>query len=75
MANKNEAKIRFTAETSDLSQKIKGANTEIKGLSAELRLNEAEFKNTGDAATYMAETRSTQWKNAAGKANLRREQR
>lgn len=54
MANKNEAKIRFTAETSDMSQKIKDANTEIKGLSAELRLNEAEFKNTGDAATYMA---------------------
>ena len=52
--NKNEAKIRFTAETSDLSQKIKDANSDIKGLSAELRLNEAEFKNTGDAATYMA---------------------
>ena len=52
--NKNEAKIRFVAETSDLSQKIKDANSDIKGLSAELRLNEAEFKNTGDAATYMA---------------------
>ena len=51
--NKNEAKIRFVAETSDLSQKIKDANSDIKGLSAELRLNEAEFKNTGDAATYM----------------------
>ena len=52
--NKNVAKIRFVAETSDLSQKIKDANSDIKGLSAELRLNEAEFKNTGDAATYMA---------------------
>ena len=52
--NKNEAKIRFVAETSDLSQKIKDANSDIKGLSAELRLNEAEFKNTGDAAAYMA---------------------
>jgi phage-related minor tail protein len=54
VAGKNEAKIKFTAETSDLSQKIKSANTDIRGLSAELRLNEAEFKNTGDAATYMA---------------------
>lgn len=53
MANaKNEAKIKFTAETSEFTSAIQSANSEMSTLRAEMRLAEASFKNTGDAAEY-----------------------
>ena len=52
MASNNEAKIKFTAETSDFTQAIKDANQEMSQLKAEMRLADATFKNTGDSAEY-----------------------
>ena len=53
MASKNEAKIKFTAETSDFTQSIKEANSELSSLRAEMKLNEAQFQNTGDSEDYL----------------------
>ena len=53
MANKNEAKILFKAETSEFTDAIQSANSEMSTLRAEMKLNEAQFQNTGDQAEYM----------------------
>lgn len=53
MAGNNEAKIRFTAETSDFTQAIKDANSEMSTLRAEMKLNEAQFQNTGNETEYL----------------------
>ena len=50
---RNEAKIRFTAETGEFTASIKQANSTLSALRAGLALNEAQFKNTGDAAEYL----------------------
>lgn len=55
MASNNEAKIRFTAETSDFTQAIKDANSEMSTLRAEMKLNEAQFQNTGDQTEYLSQ--------------------
>ena len=47
MANKNEAKIKFTAETGEFNNQIKSANDEMSMLRAELKLNETQMKGTG----------------------------
>ena len=52
MASNNEAKIKFTAETSDFTQAISDANREMSSLKAEMKLADATFKNTGDSAQY-----------------------
>jgi phage-related minor tail protein len=44
---KDEAKIKFTAETGDFNQKIQTANNKMTELRAELRLNETQMKDTG----------------------------
>ena len=44
---KNEAKIKFTAETSEFNDSIKKANNELGELRAELKHNEAQMQNTG----------------------------
>lgn len=44
---KNEAKIKFTAETGSFNESIKKANYEMSELRAELRLNETQMKTTG----------------------------
>lgn len=44
---KNEAKIKFTAETGDFNKAIKQANDEMGELRAELKLNETQMKTTG----------------------------
>lgn len=44
---KNEAKIKFTAETGEFNDAIKKANDEMSLLRAELKLNETQMKNTG----------------------------
>lgn len=52
MANKNEAKIKFTAETEEFTQQLNAANSDMSSLRAEMRLAEAQFRNTGDGAEY-----------------------
>lgn len=47
MANKNEAKIRFTAETSGFNEDIKKSNKTMAELRAELKLNEEQMKTNG----------------------------
>lgn len=44
---KNEAKIKFTAETGEFNKAIKNANDEMGELRAELKLNESQMKTTG----------------------------
>jgi TP901 family phage tail tape measure protein len=44
---KNEAKIKFSAETGDFNKQIKSANDEMSLLRAELKLNETQMKGTG----------------------------
>lgn len=44
---KNEAKIKFTAETSGMNAEIKKSNDEMSKLRAELKLNETQMKTTG----------------------------
>lgn len=44
---KNEAKIKFTAETGEFNKSIKKANDEMSELRAELKLNETQMKSTG----------------------------
>lgn len=44
---KNEAKVRFTAETGEFNSAIKKANSEMQELRAEMKLNEAQMKSTG----------------------------
>ena len=52
--NNREAKIRFTADTSDFTAHIKEANSNMAALRAGLKLNEAEFKNTGNSADFLS---------------------
>ncbi len=48
MANaKNEAKIKFTAETKEFSDAITHANKDISTMKSELRVNAVEMKNNG----------------------------
>ena len=44
---KNEAKIKFTAETGSFNDSIKKANDEMSQLRSELKLNETQMKTTG----------------------------
>lgn len=44
---KNEAKIKFTAETGEFNKEIQQANSEMTELRAELKLNETQMKATG----------------------------
>lgn len=55
MASNNEAKVRFTAETSDFTSAIKDANSEMQTLRAEMKLNEAQFQNTGNETEYLSQ--------------------
>lgn len=45
--SKNEAKIKFTAETGEFNEQIKKSNDSLSELKAELKLNEAQMKTTG----------------------------
>ena len=48
MAKKNEAKIRFTAETSDFNSQIRDSESSLKEFRSELKLNSSQMKKTGD---------------------------
>lgn len=48
MAKKNEASLKFKADTSELNDKIKKSKDEMSQLRAELKLNETQMKATGN---------------------------
>ena len=48
MAKKNEAKIKFTAETGEFNEQINEAEGSLKELRSELKLNSSQMKKTGD---------------------------
>lgn len=47
MAAKNEAKVKFSADTKEFNDQIKTANREMSSLRAELKLNEAQMRANG----------------------------
>lgn len=58
MAN-NEAKVKFTAEYKELQEGIKKANSDIKSMRSELKLNETQFQNTGNKTEYLSKKHQT----------------
>ena len=50
---RNEAKIKFSADTAEYDKALKELNASNKELVAELKNAEAEYKNTGDKAEYV----------------------
>ena len=52
---KNEAKIKFTAETTEFNKAIQSANAYLKQLRSELQLNATEMKNGGDQTETLKE--------------------
>ena len=58
MAARNEAKIKFTAETREFTSQIREANSTLATLRAGMSLNEAQFKNTGNAAEFLKNKQS-----------------
>lgn len=55
MAAKNEAKIRFIAETTEFNEQIKKANQAFSELRSELRLSESQFKNNENSIEALTE--------------------
>ena len=53
MANKNEAKILFTAETGKFNDSIRKSSAEISKLGAELKLNETKMKQNGSSVELL----------------------
>lgn len=52
---KNEAKIKFTAETSEFTEGIKKADSEIKTIRSELKLNATQMKGNADSVDLLKE--------------------
>lgn len=52
---KNEAKIRFTAETGEFNESIKKSNDSMKELTAELKLNAEKMKTAGASVEGLEE--------------------
>ncbi len=50
---RNEAKVKFTADTREFTAQIRDANSSMASMRAALALNEAQFKNTGNGAEYL----------------------
>lgn len=55
MAAKNEAKIRFIAETSEFNEMIKRSNQAMSELGSEMKLSQAQFKNNASAVDALAD--------------------
>lgn len=53
MANKNEAKIKFSAETSQFNESIKTAESSIRVLNSGLKLNAEQMKTTGTTSEQL----------------------
>lgn len=52
---KDEAKVKFTAETSEFTAGVAKANSELTKLRAELKLNATQMKGAGDDAELLAQ--------------------
>lgn len=50
---KNEAKVKFTAETGDFNKNIEDARARMANLSSEMKLASAQFKNTGNSVEFL----------------------
>lgn len=55
MANRNEAKIKFIAETKEFNEQIKQANQAFSELRSELKLSEAQFKGNEKSVEALTE--------------------
>ncbi len=53
MANTKEAKIVISGEAKKLKEAVKESNSALKSMQSELKLNEAQFQNTGDKTAYL----------------------
>lgn len=58
MANKNEAKIKFTADCQELNAQISKSNSTMQTLRAELKLNETQMKATGESVEGLEQKHS-----------------
>ena len=56
--DKNQAKIKFVAETEQFNKQIKAANGELSALRAELGLNATEMKGMSDATEKLTERKA-----------------
>ena len=54
---KNEAKIRFTADTSDFNKQIKSADSAMRELRSEHRLNATQMKCSGASVEALTESK------------------
>lgn len=75
MAKNSEAKIKFTAETGEFNKSINKAESELKVLRAELKLNETQMKNTGESVEGLENSQkllSAQLENAQSKTEALR---
>lgn len=55
---KNEAKIKFTAETGEFNKQIKSADSSLNQFRSELKLNATQMKNTGESTQLLKERQS-----------------
>jgi len=55
MAERNEARIRFTAETREFNEEIRNINSEMAELRSELKLNQTQMQGAGDSTDYLQE--------------------
>lgn len=55
---KSEASVKFTADTKEYTSNLDSARNTTKNLKAELKLVEAQFKNTGDEGEYYTQKQS-----------------
>lgn len=55
MAAKNEAKIKFIAETTEFNEQIKKANQSMTELRSELKLSESQFKDNEKSVEALSE--------------------
>ena len=53
MASKNEAKIKFTAETGDFNEGIKKCDSQMTELRSELKLVDAQMASSGESAELL----------------------
>lgn len=50
---RNEAKVKFTADTRELTSQIRASNSAMKMLNATMKLNQAEFRNSGNQTEFL----------------------
>lgn len=58
-ASKDEAKVRFTAETQGFNKAISDANSTLTKLRSELRLNATQMKATGESVELLEQRQKT----------------